>query len=428
MPDGRGNLWIGTEDAGLHKMELSTGKFTNFYGGPAGKKLSHTNIHGLLVKGNQLWIGTFEHGLDILDIRKGEIVKRYLYGDNKNQLKSNFISSLYLMKNETILVGTSRGLYIYNEKGDDFTFVNQLPPTHIKDILEDHSGKIWLASLTEGLFMIDLKTGVSNHFLHNAKDSLSLPSNLVNSVYEDSKNQIWITTESGFCRFNSFGKFENYTTANGLNSNVTYRVLEDNSHQLWITTAKGLVLFNPLSGKFKNYFKANGLLSDQFNYNSSYKDSSGKMYFGCIRGMISFNPSHFKINKYLPPIYITGFQVGNNELEINDKSPLKSSLVYTDKIELPYDQSSFSIDFAALGFTSPELEEYSYTMEGLDKTWTHLKTNRKVYFTELSPGNYTFKIKATNSSGVWSPKETSIIILFIHHFGQAPGPISFIYY
>ena len=224
-PDGKGNLWIGTEDAGLHKMELSTGKFTSFYGAAGEKKISHSNIHGLLIKGNELWIGTFEHGLDIMDINKGQIIKRYLAGDKKGQLKSNFIASLHLTKNDTILVGTSRGLYIYDTKKDDFTFVNQIPPTHIKDILEDYTGKIWLSTLNDGLFTLDFKTGISNHFIHNDKDSSSLPSNLVNSVFQDSRRQIWITTEAGFSKFMAFDKFENYTTENGLNSNVTYRIL-----------------------------------------------------------------------------------------------------------------------------------------------------------------------------------------------------------
>ncbi|MES2648986.1 MAG: two-component regulator propeller domain-containing protein [Bacteroidota bacterium] len=425
-PDGKGNLWIGTEDAGLHKMVLSTGKFTSFYGGTDGKKISHTNIHGLLVNGTQLWIGTFEHGLDVMDITKGKLIKRYLYGDKPGQLKSNFISSLYLTKNDTILIGTSRGLYIYNKNGDDFSFVNQVPPTHIKDILEDNSGKIWLSTLNDGIFTLDFTTGISKHFVHNEKKSTSLPSNLVNSVFEDSRHQVWITTEAGFCKYVAFDSFKNYTTVNGLNSNVTYRMLEDASHQFWITTANGLVLFDPDTDKIKNYFKANGLLSDQFNYNSSYKDSTGKMYFGCIRGMISFNPNQFEINNYIPPVYITGFQVGNKELIVNGKGDLQNSLLYTSSIELPYDRSSFSIDFAALSFTSPELVEYSYNMQGLEKNWTNLKTNRKVYFTELAPGEYVFKLRATNSSGVWNPSETSLVIV-IHPPFWASGWAYFIY-
>src|SRR5690606_37182687 len=116
---------------------------------------------------------------------------------------------------------------------------------------------------------------------------------------------------------------------------------------------------------------------------------------------------NFIKNTYTPPVYITGFQVDNTEIDINTKNPfLKKSITLTDTIHLAYNQSSFSIDFAALSYTSPQMTEYAYLMEGLDKNWTYLKTNRKAYFTKLLPGIYIFKVKASNSSGIWTPRET----------------------
>ena len=93
---------------------------------------------------------------------------------------------------------------------------------------------------------------------------------------------------------------------------------------------------------------------------------------------------------------------------------------FTKKLELSHDQSSFSIDFAALSFTAPEMMEYMYIMEGLDNEWTYLKTNRKVYFTNLSPGSYTFKVKAANNSGQWSDKTTQLIITILPSFWASP--------
>ena len=103
-----------------------------------------------------------------------------------------------------------------------------------------------------------------------------------------------------------------------------------------------------------------------------YKDSTGKMYFGSVKGLICFNPDSFIENNFIPPVYITGFQVNNTELIAGEKdSPLKQSISFTKKIKLPYNQSSFSIDFAALSYTAPETTEYAYKMEGLDKSWTY---------------------------------------------------------
>ncbi len=144
------------------------------------------------------------------------------------------------------------------------------------------------------------------------------------------------------------------------------------------------------------------------------------MFFGSVKGLISFRPDEFIKNTGIPPVYITGFQVNNNELAVNPKgSTLKESIIYTKNISLSYDQSTFSIDFAALSYTVPEMNEYSYKMEGVDKDWIFLKNNRKVYYTKLPPGNYTFKVKGSNSSGVWNNNEASLEIFISPPYWQS---------
>jgi len=176
--------------------------------------------------------------------------------------------------------------------------------------------------------------------------------------------------------------------------NLVFKILEDDRRSLWVTTSKGLVHLDSNRNITDIYTRTNGLLTDQFADNSGYKDDSGRLYFGSIRGMISFRPDTVCPLKFTPSVYITGFQVNNKELEVGRDSVLGQSLLYTDEIVLPHDQASFSIDFAAVSHTSPTMTEYGYIMEGLDKEWTWLKRNRKVYFTGLQPGSYTFRVKA----------------------------------
>ena len=141
------------------------------------------------------------------------------------------------------------------------------------------------------------------------------------------------------------------------------------------------------------------------------------MYFGSVKGLIAFNPDSFINNNYIPPVYITGFQVNNTELVAGQKnSPLHQSVSLTKKISLPYNQSSFSIDFAALSFTAPETIEYAYKMEGLDEDWTYIKSNRKVYFTNLAPGSYTFRIKAATNGGKWADNTQQIEVEILPPF------------
>ncbi len=205
--------------------------------------------------------------------------------------------------------------------------------------------------------------------------------------------------------------YKRYTTANGLPANFIVSISEDENKNLWIGTTKGLVCFNSASEHITVYTKANGLLNDQFNFSSAFRDRKGNMYFGSVKGLVSFHPGNFIKKEFIPPIYITGFQVDNKELPINiNGSPLKKSVMFTDKISLTHNQSTFSLDFASLSYTAPEMSEYAYKMEGLDADWIYLKTNRKVYFTNLSPGTYTFKVKAANSNGEWNGKETVLAI------------------
>ncbi len=407
--DGYGNIWIGTEDAGLNKLNPITGKVTRFESTGASNSIAYSNIHGLLVDKNNLWIGTFEHGLDIMDVRSGNVIKHFANGPGSNDLKSNFIVSLLQTKSGDIYIGCSNSLYKYLPKTSNFELCTEVPfNIFVSSVREDHEGNVWVGTHEGGIYYFNPVTKQKGHFKNEPNNNNSLTTNTINAIFEDSFQQLWFATEGGgLCKLSKDRKlFTRYTTKEGLPSNFVFKVLEDNKQNLWISTSKGLVKLDIIRNATTIYTQAKGLLNDQFNYNSGYKDSNGKLYFGSVRGMITFNPEEFHQTKFVPPIYITGFQVHNRELEVNkDTSVLKRSIVYTDKITLPYDQSSISIDFAALSFTSPEVTEYSYIMKGLDKDWTYIKSNRKVYYTNLEPGTYTFKLKAAANNNIWDKLE-----------------------
>lgn len=412
--DRYGNIWIGTEDAGLNKLVPSTGKVSHFE--PTGKpgSISYYNIHGLLAVKDELWIGTFEHGLNLMDIRTGKVKKRFVAAEGDDHLKNNFIVSLMQSKSGEIYVGTAWGLFQYQRKEDSFTELKEIAAgSFISCLLEDRDGTVWVATHSRGLYYFNPFTGIKGHYQTEPGNENSLTNNSINSLFEDHDGYLWLPTEGGgLCRLDKNKKqFRRYSTKNGLPSNFVFKVLEDDNNNLWVTTSKGLVRMNVTRDKIAVYTKANGLLNDQFNYNSGYKDKEGNLYFGSVQGMIKFNPAAFRQNQHIPPVYITGLQIQNKEADVTqDSSILQRSILYTDKITLPYNQSSFSFDFAAPGFTSPETITYSYIMTGLDKEWTLLTSNRKVYFTNLKPGTYTFKIKAGNN-GAWNnPDQLTIMI------------------
>lgn len=420
--DRYGNLWIGTEDRGLNKLNPKTGHITQYM--PTGKpgSISYPNIHGLLATGNQLWIGTFEHGLDVMDIRTGKVIQHY--NSATPGLRSNFPLSLYKTRSGELLTGTSISLTRYDSISQSFIKVEQVPGDHfIYHIMEDRDGTVWVSTIGDGLYFYNEKTGRRGNFRYDPQHRESLGSDMVNSSFEDSNGNLWVATEGGgLCKLNKENKtFTRYTSKNGMPSDYIFKILEDGRKNLWIATSRGLVCLNLTTGKMLVYTRANGLLNDQFNYNSGYKNKEGKMYFGSVKGMISFNPDTFSASNFVAPVYITGLQVNNKEVQVKDEdSPLTKSVLLTRKITLPYDQSSFSIDFAALSYTAPEMTAYAYIMHGADKEWTPIKTNRKVYFTNLLPGTYVFNVKAAGSNGGWSRQPAQLTIQILPPWWASP--------
>ena len=415
QPDRFGNIWVGTEDAGLNKLNPQSGVITQFI--PNGEKgsIAYSNVQGLLNVGDDLWIGTYEHGLDIMDIKTGKIRKHFNAGQGKYDLKSNFITDIFKTKSGEIFVGTGHSLLKYNAKVDGFETANELPNSHfITCVLEDSNNVIWI-STNLGVYFFNPITKERGHLYHDPENPNTLTNNSVNTIYEDSKQCLWFSTEGGgICKLSKNRQaFTTFTTKNGLPSNFVVKVLEDNNKTLWIATSRGLVNYNPVNNGMITYTTDNGLLSNQFNYNSGYKDLTGKMYFGSIKGMVTFNPQEIWQPSLKAPIYITDFLVENQERKIGEaNSFLQKSIIYTNQITLPHDKSSFSIDFTVLSYHSPEMTTFSYFMKGLDKDWTAIKPNRKVYFTNLAPGNYTFNLKASiNSNQINEEKHLIITIL-----------------
>ena len=430
LDDAYGNRWIGTEDAGLNKYNKQTGLYTAFLPADKPGSIAYTNIHGLLVDSNKLWIGTFEHGLDVMNIKTGLVEKHFSKGSANGFMRSNFIHCLAKTENNTILAGTTIGAYSYNRSKDNFDTISGLPVNNwYAFLLEDSHGIIWAATYGNGVRYTNLQTGKSGNFTATAAGKNSIPGDRVNSVFEDSEQNMWFTTEAGLSRWNrSDGSIKNFTTKDGLPTDYTLSILEDDRKNLWISTTKGLATWERSTGKIKQYTTVNGLLNDQFNFNSAYKDSSGNMYFGSVKGLISFNPAAFADNPFIPPVYITGFQVFNREPAIGAKgSPLKKSITYTTKLQLLYDESTVSIDFAALGFSAPEMAEYAYRMIGVDENWTYLKKNRKAYFTNLKPGHYRFIVKSSNGNGIWNLQQSELSVEILPPW-WAGGPAYMVYF
>lgn len=406
--DKNNNLWIGTEDAGLNKLDLKTGRFTAF----KPPHIAYHNIHGLLADGNELWIGTLEHGLDVMDLRTEKVIRHYSANSGTNSLLSNFIITIRKTREGDVLIGTWVGLFKYNRASDNFTsFPEYTMP--IQAIHQDASGTLWIGTYGKGVYFFNKSTGIRGQFNQKAKKDYLLPSNYVNSLYEDRNGNIWICTESGLCKYEkATGRIITFDQVTPLGSVQVFKVLEDDAGMIWVSTTGGLVRLNPSSKENELYNSKNGLLSDQFNYNSAVKDNAGKLYFGTVMGMVSFQPSLMIKTKQQPALYITGIDVNNMEQKVyGEKSSLKMAPAYLQSLTLSHDSSSIGIQVAVLDYSFRSANEFMYKMEGVDKDWVLVKGSRKINYTKLSPGQYTFKVRSNGKEATAALKET---VLNIH--------------
>ena len=306
----------------------------------------------------------------------------------------------------------------YDASSDSFSYISKLSGVFIYYIKEDKQGNLWVATYVDGLYKWNVRTDEWKHFVYDADNPKSLSSNKVLNVFEDSRHRIWITTQGGgFCLFNPETEgFTRYDSDLGLPSNVAYRIEEDDEGCLWVTTNKGLLHFTPDTREFKVYTMSNGLLSDQFNYQSSYKDKDGRIYFGCINGFISFEPRSFSSNNYLPPVVITSFSLFNKEVPVGkDDSPLKTSITLTDYLELKSNQNTFSFRVAALSYQSPDMNKLLYKLDGYDTEW-YAAGKIPITYSNLPYRTYTLMVKGANSDGVWNPEMRMLKIRILPPF------------
>lgn len=396
--DHHGNLWIGTEDGGLNCFDPVLKTFNTIV-----DPRMYSNVHGLCVdRENNLWIGYFANGLHVKDLKTGEL-KHYKKEQSPNSLIDNNVFCIYQMSSGELWIGTLSGLCIYNKVSDDFTAVEKLKGLFVHDIYEDSKGDCWITTYSTGVYRYSPKSGTWKNYRHEKTNPGSLPYDKVISVYEDSKKQLWFTTLGrGFCKFDPATEtFFTYHSNQGFPSNVVYRMMEDDENTFWLTTNNGLVHFNEKDTSFRTYTKEIGLLCNQFNFRSGIKLNDGKIYFGCIDGFIAFAPETITKVGNVPPIVLTDFLLFNKPVPIGTGSPLAQSMPLTKQLILKHNQNIFTLKFAALSYTSPETNQYEYKLEGFDKEWYKPASNLRVNYSNLQPGNYTFKVRTSNGQGEW---------------------------
>nr|MBP7509992.1 hypothetical protein [Prolixibacteraceae bacterium] len=319
--------------------------------------------------------------------------------------------------------------FLFNNKTKTFKSVGELLKSpqkvntfyNINDFLTD-GDFISIASEYNGLMRFNIITGEYRIFKHDPNDSLSIGENTIHSLLKDKSNRIWAGTDKGgLSLFNKQTEtFQSYTIEDGLPDNTILGILESNNGDLWISSNNGISKISISDSsesprlKFRNYSVKDGLQGSVFNRWSYFKSSTGEMYFGGLNGFNVFHPDSVIDNTFIPPVHFTDFLLYNKNVEIGGKdSPLKKHISMTDEIVLHYNQNYFTLKFIALNFIFSENNQYAYYMEGFEKEWNYTREKTEATYTNLEPGQYIFKVKASNNDGIWNEEGISVKITIL---------------
>lgn len=388
VADDDGDLWIGTESKSLFRYRAASDRIEPVWN----YELLSSNIHGLCCDGDYVWVGTYEQSRSLVRIDRRTLAEKSYPSAGKE------IYTICKTADGELWIGTTSGLKRYDRARDRFV-VDTAVRSHIHHLREDSVGNLWAATYSDGLYKYDALKETWQHFLYDEQDATSLAANKVLSVFEDSRSQLWFTTEGGgLCRYvPESGEFVRYK--GDLPFDTLYRIEEDGAGLFWITSNKGLVRFDPGSRSYFVFTTDDGLLSNQFNYSSSCKTRDGRIYAGCSIGFISFDPMELKPDDALFPIVLTDFMLYNKSIEVGGAgSPLTKSITLLDRLELAPDENSFSVRVAAIDYQSPHEARMRYRLEGFDSDW-HTLRNHTISYSNLPYRSYRLVIEGLRSNG-----------------------------
>jgi two-component system sensor histidine kinase ChiS len=428
----QGSLLIGTNGGGIYEFDRKKGSFKPYKPDGLLDKSKLENLERIksifMDSSDALWIGTLDNGLNMISPdRKNFKPYKYNPGDSKS-LSNNEVRTIYQDKEGKLWVGTKNGLNMLTDRKEghfERNFHDHKDPESLSDnsvyiIYEDRSGVLWIGTDTGGLnrFNREKKNREKNvftSFINRKGDNCSLSHNFVLCIFEDRAGTLWVGTYGGGLNKMSDrenGKFESYQKEEGLPDDKIYGILEDKAGNLWLSTNNGLSRFNPKTKEIKNYSVEDGLQHNEFNGGAYHKCKDGEMFFGGINGFNDFFPENTADDFHLPPVVITDFLMDNKSVPLQwreKQSPLEKKIYATDALTLSHSQNAFAFEFAALHFANPQKNMYRYQLEGYDKDWVEANSgNRRAIYTNMSAGNYVFRVQGSNKDGKWNEDDTSI--------------------
>lgn len=408
--DEAGDLWIGTDDAGVVRFNpRKGGVLAHYMPDGTGGSLSYQNIHALLCDGDKVWIGTYSRGLDRLDTRSG----RFRHYTGASGLPDESVYALLKDTDGRVWAGTPSGACTYNPADDSFKAVPETAGADIVSMVEDVYGYIWMSSLNMGVFRHDPVNGRWTRYHVSGEGPEHLATDNVCTVTCEDNGRLIIGTDGFGLHLFDYGGGSFSPVDVPCLGGTTVNAILSSGNWLWLSTNSGLFRLNLRSGDVKEYSTDDGLQSRQFCPNSALKAADGSLWFGGIDGMNSFVPDELHENTSVPGIYVTGLRLFNKRIPCQDENGILDKAVsYKNDITLRHDQSVVSFEFVSLSYVAPGKNRYAYMLEGFDKDWTYIDMvpSGGITYTNLPPGEYVLRVKGSNNDLLWNNSGASLRI------------------
>lgn len=400
LQDSKGVMWFATKGDGLVRAErtapgAATYRLTRYrYRTDDMYSLSDDNVYCVYEDHHgRIWVATFANGINYLSQNKeGQTI----FINHRNNLKGYPIDLCY----------------------------------KARFITSDNNGRLWVGT-TAGAVAFDenFKNPEEIQYHHYSRipnDTESLSNNDVHWIIATRKKELYLATFGGGLNklmsidASGHGVFKSYSVLDGLSSDVLLSVREDHKQNLWISTENGISKFIPSKETFENYDDRSITFRVRFSEAASAMTASGGLVFGASNGIFSFHPDSIKKSQYVPAIVFSKLVIANQDVVPGEESVLKVGLDDTKELVLSHRENIFAIQYAALDYTNPQNIQYSYKLEGFEKQWTIADKQRSATYTNLPKGHYTFMVRSTNSDGVWVENTRMLDIVVLPSFWETP--------
>ncbi len=294
----------------------------------------------------------------------------------------------------------------FSKISDETGILSRMKGQRVLCHYHDGDSVIWFGTNRSGLYKYQHQSDQLDQFTVTPNDSHSISNNVVMVIHPGSNNSLWIGTEGGLNHFDKrSGRFKVYREEDGLANDIVDGIMDGQDGKLWIITSVAVSCFDPASGTFRNYDHTDGFPEGRFLAKSSLRMADGTLLAGHEQGLVRFHPEELLDNPFPPPVVITGFK------KLNRVADLRQNICTAGELELSYKDYLIAFEFAALNFIHPAKNRYAYMMEGFEEQWNYAGKERTAVYTNLNPGAYTFRVKASNNDGLWNESGASVRLI-----------------